>query len=433
MNTEPTSREFSALMRQDFPSFVRNTFATLNPNETFFDNWHLDAIAYQLEEIDAGNITRLAVAIPPRALKSTIFSVAYPAYRMGLDPTTRIVCISYSQKLSETLARNFRTVVKAEWYQRAFPEMRAAKDTADEFITSKGGVRLATSIGGTLTGRGGSLIIIDDPLSAEGASSDADRERANDFYRSTVVTRLDNKASGVIILVMQRLHEEDLFGTIKREGGYTELVLPAIAPCEQKIQIGPDRWRTRAEGEVLDAKREPLHVLEGLRRTKGSGQFQAQYQQAPVPAGGNMIKREWFKTFDLSLLRHQAGDQVVQSWDTAMKGGEHNDYSVCTTWKLRDRLSYLIDVRRQQCDFPTLQRLAKEEYLRHQPDVVLIEDKGSGTALIQDLSQGNQVPCIAIQPEGDKVTRLSVASPLIEAGTVLIPKDAPWLCQKNLG
>ena len=258
--------------------------------------------------------------------------------------------------------------------------MRAAKDTADEFVTSKGGMRLATSIGGTLTGRGGSLIIIDDPLSAEGGSSEADRERANDFYRSTVVTRLDNKASGVIILVMQRLHEEDLFGTIKREGVYTELVLPAIAPCEQKIQIGPDRWKTRAEGDVLDIKREPLHVLEALRRTKGSAQFQAQYQQAPVPAGGNMIKREWLKTFDISSLPHQAGDQVVQSWDTAMKGGEHNDYSVCTTWKLCNGFSYLLDVRRQQCDFPTLQRLAKEEYLRHQPDVVLIEDKGSGTS-----------------------------------------------------
>jgi len=414
-----------ALLRADFGAFVHKTFQTLNPGATFLNNWHLQAIGHHLNACRAGTIKRLVITMPPRSLKSVCSSVAFPAFLLGHDPAQRLICLSYAGDLAAKHSRDFRKVIGEAWYQRIFPGLLLSKETEMEIETTQGGLRFATSIGGALTGRGGDLIIVDDPLKPEEAMSQSSRERVNRFFGETLYSRLDNKAEGVIIVVMQRLHDDDLAGFVLRQQGWTHLNLPAIATTDQVIPVGNGRTYTRRAGEALHSAREPLEVLETMRMMIGSATFQAQYQQAPVPEQGNLIKREWIRFYDVPPPRD--GARIVQSWDTAQKGDQIHDYSVCSTWLWRNNDHYLLDVIRFQEEYPHLIRRAVAAYSTHKPDVVLVEDQGSGTAMIQDLKANHGVSPIAFRPKADKVTRLWTVSALLEAGQVYLPRNAPWV------
>jgi hypothetical protein len=202
----------AALLRSDLRSFVWKSFQTILPGTPYLSNWHIDAIVHQLMRVQAGEISRLLINQPPRSLKSITVSVAYVAWVLGHDPSRRIIVVSYANELAAELHRQFRMVIDAPWYRALFPAMRPARDSGTEFITIAGGGRYATTVGGTLTGRGADLIIIDDPLKAEEAMSDAARKRAIDWYAGTLVSRLNDKEHGPIVVVMQRLHENDLAG-----------------------------------------------------------------------------------------------------------------------------------------------------------------------------------------------------------------------------
>ncbi|MGH7488299.1 MAG: phage terminase large subunit, partial [bacterium] len=167
-------------------------------------------------------------------MKSVVFSVALPAYLLGKDPTCKIICASYSDTIAVKLANDFRSLLSAPWYVRTFGTPNLTKDTEAETTTAVGGFRLTTSVGGSLTGRGGDLIIIDDPLNASDAASKASRERVNDWFKTSVLSRLDDPKRGAIIVVMQRLHVEDLSGVLLALGGWTHLCLPAIAPDDME-------------------------------------------------------------------------------------------------------------------------------------------------------------------------------------------------------
>jgi predicted phage terminase large subunit-like protein len=421
-------RAFRGALRASLASFTQKSFATVNPGQIFHDNWHLHGIAYHLECCRAGIIKRLIITVPPRSLKSICASVAFPAFILGHDPTQRIICISHSNDLVVRHARDFRSLVESKWYQDVFPGTIAIRNAETEFETTVGGRRFATSIGGTITGLGARYIVIDDPQKSEEALSKSQRERLNDYYATTIYSRLDSKIDGVIILVMQRLHDDDLAGRLLKHGGWHHLNLPAIAEEDQDISIGEDEIYQRKAGTVLHPAREPLQVLQETKRTMGSLHFQAQYQQAPVPEAGNLIRRDWIRYFDLSDLP-LGGDcpRIVQTWDTATKGEEVNDQSVCTTWAFVRGNHYLIDLVRQHCGYPALRRLALEQYRKHRPTSVLIEDHGSGTALIQDLKESHGISAIPIRPAQDKVTRFSIASARFEAGEVYFPRDAAFL------
>jgi hypothetical protein len=248
--------------------------------------WHIPWAQKHFRRLEAA--TRSRRTRP--TLKSLCTSIAFPAFLLGHDPTQRVINVSYSQELGAKFTAGFRQVVKSEWYRRIFPATRAARDAEGEFETTCGGGRVSISIGGSMTGRGGNFIVIDDPLKAEEALSRSARERVNDYYGTTLLTRLDSKIDGVIVLVMQRLHAEDLAGRLINEGGWTHLNLPAIAPHDERTPLTGGRWHSRKEGEVLHPEREPRAILEELRRALGSMHFQAQYQQAPVSEIGNIIK-----------------------------------------------------------------------------------------------------------------------------------------------
>jgi len=416
----------AAALRQDLSSFIEKCFYTLCPGYLFLPNWHVDALAWHLQRCARGEIKRLLITVPPRSLKSISASVAYPAWLLGHDPTLRILCASYANELAAKHARDFRAIVNADWYRPCFPLTRALRDTELEFLTTKQGYRYATSVGGTLTGRGGGLIIIDDPMKPGEAMSKVSREGVKQWYDGTLFSRLDNKVEDVIVLIMQRLHMDDLAGYVLERDNWVHLNLPAIALCDEIIPIGPDRTHFRKIGDLLHPAREPLSALQEAQINLGSMHFEAQYQQSPVPETGNLIKLGWFRPYGQQPERTPRA-QVVQSWDTASKAGQLNDFSVCTTWLVTQDAFYLLEVTRERLDYPALLRRVVELQQKHGADVVLIEDKGSGTSLIQDLRRNSEVHPIACMPETDKVTRMSAQSAKIEAGLVHLPERAPWL------
>jgi len=421
-------RLLNAVLRNDLASFIHRAFQTLAPARNFMPNWHIAAIAWYLTQCYLGNIRRLIITLPPRGLKSICASVAFIAWILGRDPTRKIICVSYSEALAIKHSRDCRAVMQSPWYQRAFPRCRISpeKNSELEFATTAGGFRLAASVGGTLTGRGGNLIVIDDPLKPDDAFSKSQREAVTQWFDSTLYTRLDNKAEDAIVLVMQRLHEDDLVGHVLEREEWVHLSLPAIAEAPQRIRIGESEFHERAAGDLLHPEREPREALERIKENLGTFAFSAQYQQNPIPPEGTAIKWPWFRRYKTAPEK-KWGDQVVQSWDTALKAGEANSFSVCTIWLVRGADFYLIDILREQLDYPSLKRRVVELAGRYQPDAVLIEDKGSGSPLIQDLRQEGSLRPIAITPEGDKETRMRAQSAKVEAGRVLLPEEAPWL------
>jgi predicted phage terminase large subunit-like protein len=431
MSKQPTARNITDVVCQlDFASFIRKAFQTLEQSSEFLPNWHIEALAYQLEQVRRGKVKRLNVNLPPRMLKSFICSVAFPAFILGLDPTKRVIVLSYSIELAIKLSNDFRALVNSHWYQSLFPNTRISrtKNTEFEVVTTHNGYRLGGSIDGSVTGRGADILIIDDPMKPMDALSDSKRQRVIDLYYTTLHTRLNNKLTGAIILVMQRLHPDDLAGTLLRssEGG-TSLSVSAIAEQEEKIQISDKRYYHRQNGEVIQPEREPKWVLESIRSTIGSDTFAAQYQQAPIPPGGVMIQRRWVCRYD-SLPDRTPSDPVFQSWDTASRDGGLNDYSVCTTWLIQGGKYYLMHVLRKRLDYPTLKAQAIAHARAYNPNRILIEDSGSsvGTALVGELKKAG-LPAIAVKPERNKKTRMSIQSAKFENGLVFLPKQAPWL------
>lgn len=422
-------RLLEALLRHSLYSFARKAFATVSPGEPFFSNWHLEALCHHLELVRTGEIRRLTIEVPPRSLKSVCASVAFPAFVLGHDPTAKIISVSYSSDLAAKHAGDCRAVMQSRWYRDLFPGTRlsAVKNQESNYETTARGYRYATSVGGTLTGRGGNLIIIDDPLKPEDAMSEARRAAVNGWYSRTLLSRLNNKARDAMILVQQRLHLDDLAGHVEELDDWVTLRLPAIAETAATIPVGPGQTYQRHAGEVLHPERESLTVLDAMRRSLGSATFSAQYQQCPVPADGEVVKWGWFRTYNQPPPRQQM--TICQSWDTASKPDEHCDYSVCTTWGIRGDDLFLLEVDRARLDFPSLKRRLIDLARQWQPRSLLIEDKGTGTALIQQLrSEANGI-CFptAFMPKDDKLTRLHAQSAWIEAGHVWVPDKAPWL------
>jgi predicted phage terminase large subunit-like protein len=426
-----TVKQYKAFLRQDLPAFIERSFSELNPQTEFLMNWHIELIARALEDCRTGKIKRLIINVPPRSLKSHCASVAFVAYLLGHDPSAQIICASYAQDLSDKHARDTRALMNSKFYRELFPtRMSSTKQAVGEFLTTAGGTRLATSVGGVLTGRGADFIIIDDPIKPDDALSESQRRSTNSWYDNTVVSRLNDKRTGCIIVIMQRLHEDDLVGHVKEHGGWTELRFPAIAEEEETHIIrGPfdTLYRhIRHIGEALHPEREPLEVLNQLRAVLGEYNFAGQYQQAPAPFEGGTVKLAWFKTYNDQTLPTEF-ELIFQSWDTANKASELNDYSVCTTWGLKNKRLYLIHVLRKRLEYPELKRLVRSHAQIHSARNVLIEDKASGTQLIQELRNEGFSSVTRYTPTLDKELRMHSVTPTIENGLVFIPEKAEWL------
>lgn len=417
---------FDAGLRQDLHAFIRKTFNTVDSGQTFLPNWHIKVIAFFLELAYRREIKRLIITLPPRSLKSICASVAFPAWAMGKDPTLRFICASYGQDLAGKHARDCRRVMESPWYLRAFPEteLNPEKRSEIEFETTAGGFRLSTSVGGTVTGRGGNFIIIDDPIKPQDAYSESLRLKVKEWYDHTLYSRLDNRKDDVIVLIMQRVHVDDLVAHVKQKEDWVHLCLPARAEEDQWFDLPRGRVG-RNNGEPLHADRVSLEDLERIEKSMTSFVFAAQYQQAPVARDGNWIKRAWLPSYD-ALPSRRAGQKIVQSWDVAMSLGEEAAWSVCTTWLVDDKRYYLVDVLRERLEIPDLQREVVLQSQHHKPGAILIEDAGIGTGLIQNLRRQGGSHIIPVKPKGCKEERLAAQLTTFEAKDVLIPTCAAW-------
>jgi predicted phage terminase large subunit-like protein len=431
MKTAISDAEYQAFLRRDFPLFIERSFAELNPQTEYLHNWHIEVIAAALEQCRLGKIKRLIINVPPRSLKSHMASIAFPAFLLGHNPSTSIISASYAQDLADKLAGDCRSLMTSEFYQRLFSSTRltARRSMLSDYMTTEKGFRLSTSVGGVLTGRGADFIIIDDPLKPDQALSETQREAANAWFDHTVVSRLNDKSTGCMIIIMQRLHEDDLVGHVQQQGGWHVLRFPAIAEENERHVIQTpygERIFTRREGEALHPERESLEILSRMREIQGEYNFGGQYQQSPSPLGGGMIKTHWFKTYTSAELPKEF-EFVFQSWDTANKSSELSDYSVCTTWGVYENQLFLLHVLRKRLDYPDLRRVVKQHAEVFKSKNILIEDKASGTQLIQDLQADGVHGTTRYEPQMEKIMRMHSVSSTIENGFVHIPVQAEWL------
>ncbi len=317
------------------------------------------------------------------------------------------------------------TLMRSAQYRAIFPRTRLLRASATELVTTQNGCLLATSIDGILTGRGGDIIIIDDPLKASDADSDSKREHVNQFYRNTL-PRLDD-VNGAIIIVMQRLGSDDLCGTVLgRPNSYTLLKLPMIAEQDEVIQTGEESYFLRKKGDLLHPQRFPHWAVDEIRSELGEATFAAQYQQSPNQPAGCMIKRDNIKRYERLPIRTES-HYVVQSWDCAIGADARNDYSACVTLLVDDQGNYyVVEVLRDRVLYPELKAHAIAQAQKHRPNTILIEEAALGRTLVKDLKAAG-LPAEGVVPDGDKRTRLSIQLEKFANGQVFFPTSETWL------
>lgn len=415
-------------------TFTQRAFHTIDPGTPYLHNWHIDAISEYLTACYNREIKRLIINIPPRSLKSISVTCAWPAWVLGKNPKERIMAASYSAQLSAKHSQDTRALMQSQWYRELFPntQLSPSENQKTRFETTERGHRISTSVGGSSTGEGGNILIVDDPHNPKQASSDVQRLTALDWFDQTFSSRLNDKKNGVIVVVMQRLHTNDLTGHLLAKGGWEHLCLPAEAEEKQTIAIG-GFYKERNPGDLLHENREGLDELENIKRDLGSYAYSGQYQQRPSPLGGGLFKEIWWQYFD---LLPKINYSIIVA-DTAMKTGELNDYSVFELWAYgENKNAYLVDVLRGKWEAPQLQSQFVAFWNKHKanPDLRLrnaaIEDKSSGTGLIQTIKQTYKIPVKPIKRDTkDKVSRAMAIIPHIEAGYVFLKRDASWLSE----
>ena len=422
--------ELDFILRRDFTAFAERAFYELNPTTQLDMGPHIEVMGAKLEACRLGHCRRLIINVPPRHLKSHLASIAFPAWYLGHHPSRKIACVSYGQELAERFARECRRLMTSAFYQRLFPTRLAERQAVHDFETTEGGVRFATSVGGPFTGRGADVIVIDDPTKPEDALSEPRRSAANMWFDNTLLSRLDDKVRGAIILVMQRQHQDDLVGHVLPHENWDVVSFPAIATADEThIVDSPLGRRTyrRLAGEALHPERQSVDELAGFRAQMGEYTFASQYQQAPIPLEGSIVKVGWLRYYKPGEQPARF-DRIVLSWDTANKAQEWNDFSVCTVWGQAGKFFYLLDVFRERLTYPALKQKVIELGKRYSNSTTVIEDKASGTQLLQDVRLELFGVHAYEPPSGaDKPTRLHMQTTMFEQGLVLLPESAPWL------
>lgn len=379
---------------------------------------HHSAIIAKLEAVERGEIKRAMFFMPPRHGKTLTTSEIFPAWFLGRDPSRLIMAATHGQELADATGRKVRNILADERHTEIFPDCQLSKDSmaAHRFNTTAGGQYIGAGRGGSFTGRGADLLLIDDPLKdRDEANSPTIRAGLHEWYASTAYSRLHPGAA--VIIISTRWHEDDLCGWLLREHAHENwdvLSLPAIAEAD-----GVD-WRK--EGEALWPERFDEEALRRIRITSGAN-WASLYQQRPAAIEGAVFRREWWKYFTAA----PEFKRIVQFWDTAFKSGAENDFSVCTTWGETATAYFLLDVWRERIEFPELKRTAIALYDKWKAHAVLVEDKASGQSLVQELQRETKLPVVPWKVDKDKVARATAVTPLVEAGRVFLPERAPWL------
>ena len=404
----------------ELSNFSRFMFREVNGSE-FVENWHHRLICDTLEKVVIGDIRRLIITMPPRHSKTELAVVNFIAWTLGLFPDSEYINCSYSATLAENNAYNARNIVEHEAYAALFPNVKIRHDSnaRNKWMTSQGGVVHSVGTMGSITGKGAGkmregfagCLIVDDPLKPSDAQSETVRPKVNEWFTGTLESRL-NKKDTPIILIQQRLHEDDLAGYLLSGGNGEEwyhLNLPAIN------DDGDALWPFKLD-------------IDTLRRMEKSDPytFAGQYMQTPTPKGGGILRESWLQWY----ITHSLPDfkYTFITADTAQKTKQQNDFSVLQHWGFgTDKRLYMLNMRRGKWEGPELENQFKTFYSlcsnKHKVRACYIEDKASGTGLIQSLKRYGGIPVQAVQRNTDKITRAYDAAPWLAQGSVCLSKD----------
>lgn len=440
-----------------FHEFIKQSWHVIEGNIAFIDSWHIKALAEHLEACYKGDIRKLLINIPPRTSKSSIISVMFPVWVWLQDPEEKFLYASYSRSLATSHALKCRRLIQSDWFCKRYNhiyKINKDKNAVLFFENDKGGYRKITSVGGSATGEGGSIIIADDPNSTGEYTSKVKMQSAIDWWNSVWLTRLNNPKNDIMILVQQRLHENDISGHIMGNdlgNEWVKLILPMEYEESRKARtvVLPSTngkiWQDprTEEGELLCEKRFDDIFIRSKKQEMGSYLYAGQFQQRPAPEEGGIIQKSWFNWW-----KHDQPPEIqfiIQSWDTALTANDMSAYSACTTWgvfydhnNIENLL--LLSMWRGRVEYPELREIAKRLYRDYRDngkernpdfrgrkiDLCLVEAKASGDPLIQDLHKGG-IRAIPFNPNkyGDKIQRVRLITPIIEGGRVWLRAQAP--------
>jgi len=461
-------RQIKAACSESLLNFISAFWRVVEPDREFQVGWAIEAICEHLEAVSAGQINRLLMNVPPGFLKSLSTACFWPAWEWGPRerPSTRYVDFSYSSSLTERDNQRFGAIVSSLEYQAMWgktvtlpPYMLGRQKVANR----QTGWKIASSVGGVGTGERADRIIIDDPHNVKMAESKAVREETVRWFRESITSRMNDPEQSAIVVIMQRVHEDDLSGCIYSEmPDYTTLCIPMEFDGDWR---GPTRgvgWTDprEIEGELAFPERFPEEVVERDKAAMGPFGVSAQFQQSPAPRGGGIILRDWWKVwppeadvYDGDPERFPPLSYVLLSVDTAYGEKEENDWNACTSWGVwRDKKDrpqvVMLEAWRKRCPLrgKVLTRTEKEslteqevratwglvEWILHtarkrKADAILIEDKSRGIDLaaeVRKLLRPGEMSVHLINPKGDKSARLMAVEPMFADGMVWAPNKA---------
>lgn len=415
------------LAKRSLYEFVKQAWHVIDPGHPFVDNWHLELICRKLEAVTRREIKRLIINVPPRSGKSSIVCVLWPVWTWLQDPSHQWLTISHSGTFATRDALKSRRLIQSPWFQARWGGqfvLTGDQNQKTRYENDKRGYRIALGITGGITGEGGDTILLDDPMDREAAHSELERERANVTYDEAISTRLNDPATGAIVVIMQRLHELDTTGhLLAGEEAWEHLCLPMLYESQHPFMCNDD-MRTK-DGEPLWPVRFTPDVIATMKLRLGSYGFEGQAQQRPYPKGGGTWRTGWFNRWKVE----PAGlTNYTQSWDFAAKDTKDGSFNVGQVWAEKGADKYLLDQVRFRGAFNEAQNAIRDLKAKWpQTRAILIEDKAMGGPIAQTLQ--HQVGGIIPTNPGKrgKVERAEAVAPFIEAGNVWIPDAAPWV------
>ena len=424
----------------DLYEFVKQAWHVVEPGVPFVPGWHIELICEHLQAITTGEIRRLLINIPPRHAKSTIVSVMWPTWEWIKRPSEKYLCASYSGTLSIRDNLKARRLIQSPWYQERWGSIVTLADdqfAKQRFENTATGYRIASSVGGSATGEGGSRLILDDPHGAQDAQSDTMRETALEWFDMVWSTRMNDPKRDAMVTIMQRLHEGDVSGRILDLGGWEHLCLPAeFDGVKRSTKVEQNYDPRTEEGDLLWPARFGKEELTLLKAQLGTYATAGQLQQRPAPEGGGILKVKNFKIWP-TANELPVFDYVVQSYDCAFTEHTMGDPTACTVWGMfthnKRPGAMLLDSWADHLGYPAMRAKAIEEWhslygkTKDRPgrkaDVILVEKKASGQSLLQDLRTAN-IPAIPYNPgNADKINRAHQAAPILELGCLWIPES----------
>lgn len=415
---------FRAALATDLLTFLERAFREIDPRGVLQVADYVLYLIEALQRVAEGKDTRVILNLPPRHLKSILASIVWPAWLLGQDPKLRIAVVSHSQALARDLSLKTLRLMETDFYREVFPQTRLRDDRrqAIDFETSQSGGRYAASFETGITGRGFDLIIIDDPISAHAVRSSTERDRVNETFDTMVASRLDDPLRGAIVVVGQRLHENDLSGYLLAKGGWKHICLPLVAEHVTELQVGGRLW-VRNPGDVLLPALWTVAVVAQTRSAVGEAVFSAQYQQNPSAAIGELIQPDHIRKFDELPL---CANRLTLSWDTAVKTGPNTSYTVCLVFATDGKRHYVVDVLRARLDPVQMRDAALRLIAQYRPRNILVEDASSGPGLAKMLEEHHH-RC-ELRPTGgmSKEERLEPHLHMFSEGRVLIKNNEPW-------